>query len=85
MNKVKNPMKSIDLLDDIFRYEILELDCPYKKQVSLCRETNTIWFGDVDIFLDKLKRRFTRHSVQKSCYELVNIERLIKAVELKYK
>ncbi|OUV28809.1 MAG: hypothetical protein CBC48_12545 [bacterium TMED88] len=84
MYKIKNPMKSIDLLDDYFRYEILEY-VPEKKQVILCHSTNTIWFGDVNIFLIKLKNILTQLSIPKNIYEHINLDKLIEAVENKYK
>ena len=77
MYSVKNPMKNIDLLDNYFRYEILEY-VPEKRQVILCYTTNTIWFGNVDIFLNKLKLHYSRTY-------LIDLKRLIEAVELKYK
>lgn len=83
-NSIKNPMHSIDLLSHIFEFEIYESDCPKHRQVTLDHSTDTIWFGDVDIFLTKLKNYLTQFSFTRDAYENVNLEKLIRAVENKY-
>ena len=84
-NSIKNPMHSIDLLTHIFEFEIYESDCPKHYQVTLDHSTNTIWFGDVNIFLTKLKNYLTQFSYTKYAYENVILDKeVIVKVNLKY-